>query len=111
MKYSLLIALVVVIGTLSHINSSFLASKHALNAYIYHDFDGSEVKDEANYGADSLHHVSRRLNRYFMIKGGKKEGKKSSKKSSKKDISVDTDDNKTNKVDLATAILTKKAAT
>jgi transitional endoplasmic reticulum ATPase len=108
MKYSLLIALVVVIGTLSHINSSFLASKHALNAYIYHDFDGSEVKDEANYGADSLHHVSRRLNRYFMIKGGKKEGKKSSKKSSKKDISVDTDDNKTNKVDLATAILTKK---
>jgi transitional endoplasmic reticulum ATPase len=108
MKYSLLIALVVVIGTLSHINSSFLASKHALNAYIYHDFDGSEVKDEANYGADSLHHVSRRLNRYFMIKGGKKEGKKSSKKSSKKDISVDIDDNKTNKVDLATAILTKK---
>ena len=108
MKYSLLIALVVVIGTLSHINSSFLASKHALNEYIYHDFDGSEVKDEANYGADSLHHVSRRLNRYFMIKGGKKEGKKSSKKSSKKDISVDTDDNKTNKVDLATAILTKK---
>lgn len=108
MKYSLLIALVVVIGTLSYINSSFIVSKHALNAYIYHDFDGSEVKDEANYGADSLHHVSRRLNRYFMIKGGKKEGKKSSKKSSKKDISVDIDDNKTNKVDLATAILTKK---
>ncbi len=108
MKYSLLIALVVVIGTLSYINSSYIVSKHALNAYIYHDFDGSEVKDEANYGADSLHHVSRRLNRYFMIKGGKKEGKKSSKKSSKKDISVDIDDNKTNKVDLATAILTKK---
>ncbi len=105
MKYSLIVALVVVIATLSFVNSSYLSTKHQLNAHLYHDNEVGKLQGELNYGVDALQH---RMKRYFMIKGGKKEGKKSSKKTSKKDISVDTGDNKTNKADLATAILTKK---
>lgn len=105
MKYPLVIALVVVVATLSFVNSSYLSAKYRLNTHLYHDSEVDELQEEMNHGVDALQH---RMKRYFMIKGGKKEGKKSSKKTSKKDVSIDTDDNKANKVDLATAILTKK---
>ena len=105
MKYPLVIALVVVVATLSFVNSSYLSAKYRLNTHLYHDGEVDELQEEMNHGVDALQH---RMKRYFMIKGGKKEGKKSSKKTSKKDVSIDTDDGKANKVDLATAILTKK---